>query len=120
MSVRAILLLAVATVLSVGIGHADEAATIPSRKASVVMPLLKQISPSDLPQNVQYKITQILGKPDLGPVGEGPQHHFTTGAYYWLDDKTTVIVGTLNGRFSGVSVRLPGQEFVVLYRAPKS
>ena len=120
MTVRAILLLAIIAALSVGIGHADDAMTLPSRKASVVMPLLRQISPNDSPQNAQDKITKILGKSDM-ELGSGPrQGRFSDDAYYWLDDKSYIIVSFLNGRFSGFGICLPDHSFVTLYQVPKS
>jgi hypothetical protein len=66
------------------------------------MPLLKQISRSDSPESVLSKIRQILGK------------------HYFLDDKTMVVAGYLNGRFSGVSFTVPGQRWVLLYKVPNS
>jgi len=91
-----------------------------SRKASVIMPVLNKISPTDPPQEVFERVKKILGgEPDAGESG-GPVRRFWTAEWYFLDDKTEVDVGYLNGKFSGISVRSPGQQWRVLYKAPKA
>jgi hypothetical protein len=119
MAARAILLFAFGAFLLSSIVRADDGPKFPSREASVVMPLLKQISRSDSPESVLSKIRQILGKPCFGESG-GPRNRFTSVDYYFLDDKTMVVAGYLNGRFSGVSFTVPGQRWVLLYKVPNS
>jgi hypothetical protein len=119
-NVRVILLsLLFSLLLTQGTCRADGASNL-SRKASVIMPLLNQISPMDPPQEVFERVKKILGgEPDSGESG-GPIGRFWTAEWYFLDDKTEVDVAYLNGRFSGISIRLPGQQWKVLYKAPKA
>jgi hypothetical protein len=119
MATRVFLLCVISALLLGGVIRADDSKLLPSRQARVVMPLLNKISPQDSPQSVLDRIRKILGDPDMSESG-GPQIRFTTGDYYWLDDKTKVCVGSLNGKFAGVSICLPGQSFVTLYLVPKS
>jgi hypothetical protein len=64
--------------------HATDAGSLPSRKADVDLPLLKQFSSKD-----NYsKIEQILGKPDKD-IGSGVYIFI-----YLLDDSTSISVST--------------------------
>jgi hypothetical protein len=106
--------------LAQGTCRADGASNS-SRKASVIMPVLNKISPTDPPQEVFERVKKILGgEPDAGESG-GPVRRFWTAEWYFLDDKTEVDIGYLNEKFSGVSIRLPGQQqWKVLYKVPNS
>jgi hypothetical protein len=102
---------------------ADNPPTLPSRKASVVIPLLNQISPKDSPESVFNQITKILGKSDGGFSG-GPTGNFWDDYPYQLDDKTVVDVGT---RMSGqvllrlsVTIQKPDGKPRVLYSFQKT
>jgi len=78
-----ILIVALASVLLFPmLAHATNATLLPSRKAAVVLPLLKQFSPKD----GYARIVQILGKED---VDAGNAIH---DCFYWLDDGTNIRV----------------------------
>jgi len=98
---------------------ADDAAKLPSRKASVVLPLLQQFSPKDSPKSVLDQIDKILDEAD-DDEGGGPRDRFHVERYYGLDNKTQIIVGFVNDKFEGISVCLPGQMWKELYHSPKN
>jgi hypothetical protein len=80
---RGLILLAASIILSFAfIVHADENPTLPSRKASVILPLLKAFHPKD----GYSRIEQILGKEDVD-VGNAIKDCF-----YRLDDGTSIRV----------------------------
>lgn len=84
MTVRAVLLIALAAFLFTGFVRAGNAPKLPSRKATVVLPLLKQFSQKD----TYPKIEEILGKPDMD-IGSGIYIYV-----FRLDDSTSITVGT--------------------------
>jgi len=119
-NVRVLLLvLLFSFLLTEGTCRADGASNS-SRKASVIMPVLNKISPTDPPQEVFERVKKILGgEPDADESG-GPIGRFWTTESFFLDDRTEVDLDYLNGRFRGLSVRLPGQQWNVIYKAPKA
>jgi len=117
MAARLLLLCIISAFLFVGVVRADDL-KLPSRKASVVMPLLNKISPKDSAESVLERVRKILGEADMGDAG-GPRNRFWEADYYWLDDKTEIIVGSTNGKFDGISICLPGQTWKDFYRPPK-
>ena len=66
------------------LAHASDASSLPSRKAAVVLPLLKKISKED----TYSKIEKILGISDMD-IGSGMYVYV-----FRLDDSTSVTVGT--------------------------
>ena len=125
MAFRAILLLALLTFLFADICRADDATKLPSRKASVVLPLLI-FSPQDSPEKVLERINKILGQAaDVGESG-GPSNNFWNDHRYLLDDKTIISVSTRITRSDagirsrlGVAICKPGQTWKTLYIQPK-
>ena len=119
------MLLALLTLLSADICRADDAPKLPSRKASVVLPLLI-FSPQDSPKNVLERINKTLGQnDDIGESG-GPSNNFWEDRCYLLDDKTIISVSTRITRDDagtrsrlGVAVHIPGQPWKTLYVQPK-
>jgi hypothetical protein len=101
-----------------GSARAEDPNTLPSRKASVVMPLLNQISSKDSPQNVLDRIKKILGETD-GGVDGGGIGRFWSSDDYLLDDNTVISVSYLNGKLDGITIRSPGQAWKILYTPPK-
>ena len=82
---RCILIFALAgVVLCLVYAHAADVSSLPSRKADVVLPLLKQFSKED----TYSKIEKILGNPDMD-IGSGIYVYV-----FRLDDSTSVMVGT--------------------------
>jgi hypothetical protein len=79
---RAILLIVLVSFLLAATTCADDAPTLPSRKASVVIPLLKAFNPKE----GFARIEKILGKEDMD-VGNG-----IMDCSYGLDDGTGVRV----------------------------
>ena len=120
------MLLALLTFLSADICRSDDAPKLPSRKASVVLPLLI-FSPQDSPKNVLERINKILGQnDDIGESG-GSSNNFCENHCYLLDDKTIISVSTRITRDDagtrsrlGVAIRIPGQPWKTLYVQPKS
>jgi hypothetical protein len=84
MVVRATLVAALAALLLTGFVHGDGPPILPSRKAIIVLPLLKRFSSKD----TYSKIETILGKPDVD-IGSGIYIYV-----FRLDDSTSVTVGT--------------------------
>jgi hypothetical protein len=79
---RAIVLTLLASFLLAGISRADDAPILPSRKASIVIPLLKAFNPKE----GFTRIEKILGKEDVD-VGNG-----IMDCSYGLDDGTSIRV----------------------------
>ena len=98
------MLVALSAFLFAGNVRADDASTLPSRKASVVMPLLNQISHKDSPQSVLDRILKILGEP--GGFGGGPRENFWQTFEYELDDKTQIEGGWTTDFRTGVILNM--------------
>ena len=94
------------------IAIADDLPNLPSRKASVVIPLLKQVTGKD-----RYgDIKKILGVEDFGFVSAG-----FAQLRYTLDDKTVIQVTMwamvdLHGGIAGIGAYAPGKPYEVLFR----
>jgi len=93
MATKAILLVVLAAILFTGIVLGDNAQKLPSRKASVVLPLLAKFSPqNNSPQEIMKEVEAILGHADSGEVG-GPVGNQWRTYDFTLDDGTQVTVG---------------------------
>ncbi|HWB60266.1 MAG TPA: hypothetical protein VG733_12290 [Chthoniobacteraceae bacterium] len=81
------------------------------RKASVVMPLLKELSPKDSPQSIDQQITRILGDKyfEMGDGALGSSDYRTT-RYYILDDRTTIIAYFTGDNLRAVAFLAPGKS----------
>ncbi len=100
------------------ISRAADKPTLPSRQASVVVPLLKQISPTENPQNVLAYVRKVLGDPDpLSPLQEEePVVKGRENMYYRLDDNTEVGVMCIYGKLVRVGICRGGGPTEILYR----
>jgi hypothetical protein len=100
--------------------NAQNAEPLPSRKASVVGPLLTQLSPNDPPKKVLAQLDKILGQPDSG-AGGGPSSAYWTAKLYVLDDGTEIDIHSVNGKFVGVTLLATGRRFLKeFYHVPKT
>jgi hypothetical protein len=99
MALRAFLLILLSAFLISSLGRATDTAALPSRKAAVVLPLLKQFSKRE----GYPKIEKILGKPDMD-IGSGLFIYV-----FRLDDFTTVSVSSPDGK-SVFSIRRAGRN----------
>jgi hypothetical protein len=108
---RAILLFALGAFLLPVIGKADGAPTLPSRKASVVIPLLKAFSP----KAGDSRITQILGKEDLD-AGNALNDRF-----YALDNGDNVRVRSDGDKVYSIFLQVEGTVGIqVIYALDKT
>jgi hypothetical protein len=117
MAARAILIGTLIVLLFPVAVRADDAPKLPSRKASVVLPLLI-FSPQDSPKSVLERIDKILGQTAFGESGGGTGNNFWNASYYPLDDKSYIIVGSRKGRL-GVAICMPDHSVRDLYVQPK-
>jgi len=115
MPLRAILFAALVAFILAGSLEAEDVPKLPSRKASVVLPLLKQITS----KNGEAEIKKILGNPDDEKGGAGQAQ-----CRFFLDDKTVVQVSIWElidhskvGIYQ-ITVLKPGKAWEVVY--PKS
>jgi hypothetical protein len=119
MVIRGIMLVSLWAFLFAGNIHADDLPTLPSNKASVVLPLLYQISSKDSPTSVLERIRRVLGEPN-GEAG-GPRRNFWETFQFELDDKTQIEGGWRTNYETGVilhmtvTVHAPNSEPKVLY-----
>ncbi|MCE0496825.1 MAG: hypothetical protein LV481_02600 [Methylacidiphilales bacterium] len=116
---RALLLTFFAALLVPTLADSDNANTLPSRKANIVVPLLNQISSKDSPTNVLKRLNEIIGCPDGGD-GAGSLAHPWEVWFYFLNDKTQIYIDFDNNKFGGVQICIPGQKWKVLYTAPNT
>ncbi len=82
--------------------------TAPSLKATVVIPLLKNLSPEEPDKTVRAHIAEILGGPNDFGVGGGPTGRKWGELRYSLDDKSEIVVRILNGKIVEVTVFYSG------------
>ena len=126
MASRAILLIALA--LFSTIAYVDGASEFPSRKASVVVPILRKLSPEYLPEahtvdqfrelrsRTLDQIGKILGRPDRQvKINIG----YTMAYCYDLDDKSFIAVIISEVRLESVTLRVAGKSPDFLYISPK-
>lgn len=120
MSARACILVAIIAIIFGTNIQADDGARLPSRKASVVLPLLNKIGDKNSPEEVVKRLKSVLGEPDSG-VESGAVTRLRDTDYYWLEDHTEIIADYINNRLTGVSILLPGQTvWKVLYTHPEA
>jgi len=117
MAARAILLVAVAIFSFAVIAHPDDTSTLPSQKASVVVPLLEKIKGGDSPG----KIDDILGR---GLIPSGPSGAGQTPLRCVLDDGSIVDVQvwSIPGHGDGIisiSLKRPGKATEQIYPPSK-
>jgi len=92
MNKRNVLLIAFVSIMLAGLAHADISSTPPSRKASVIIPMLAHYSPKDTSKDsVLDDLESVLGKYDNDDSG-GQDGGFWSFYSYRLDDGTEVIV----------------------------
>jgi hypothetical protein len=114
MVTRTMVMLALIAFLLPSVVRAD-GTSFPSRKASVVLPILAQFSSKDnSPKQTYDKIIKILGEPDLG-TGGGPESEHWNDLYFELDDKTQIHVSFINDKLACITARIPGHELKTLY-----
>ncbi|MCE0499206.1 MAG: hypothetical protein LV481_14800 [Methylacidiphilales bacterium] len=98
MTSRVIPLITLAAFLLVGMTRADDVSQLPSREASVVIPLLKAFSPKE----GYARIVKILGKEDVD-TGNGIKD-----CTYGLDDGTSVRVRAVGDKVYSIFWQRPG------------
>ncbi|HUB67467.1 MAG TPA: hypothetical protein VL981_08290, partial [Candidatus Methylacidiphilales bacterium] len=116
MAVQVPLLVALALFMSAEAINAGDPAALPSQKAAVVLPLLREFSPKETSKgNVLEKITKILGK-DFLTTAHGP-NGAVEELFYELDDRTIIHVGFLDGKLAGITREVSSRVVEILYPA---
>ena len=111
---RAMILVALIVFQFDGVARADDFPKLPSRKASVVLPLLAQVSPKDNSRKeVLAAAVGILGNWEMG-IGRGTKERFRESYYFILDDGTQVAVTGIGQQY-WITVRQPGQPLTTIY-----
>jgi len=104
-------LIACATFLLVGLSRADDVPQLPSRKASVVIPLLKAFSPKE----GYARIVKILGKEDVD-MGNAIED-----CTYGLDDGSSIRVRAAGDTVYSIFWQRPGIHGIqVIFAAAKT
>jgi len=116
---RAILLIAWAGLFFPIGASADDIPKLPSRKVSVVIPLLERFFSKEVTQkDALAEIGRVLGEADFGTAGGTPTDSWKND-YFDLDDKTQIDVGSLKDKLS-ISVRMPDKGIKILYPKPRA
>ena len=119
MAPRAILLLVFVSILSAGMVRVDAAPKLPSKKASVVIPLLEKLDivENTSPRDAMDQMQKILGTFLAGDVsGFGSHRHIQ---YTWiLDDQTNICMTYDSGKLVAIDAHIPGNGLKTFYPKP--
>jgi hypothetical protein len=101
--VRVVFLVALTTLLFTWDIQADDQPKVPSRKASVVVPLLENLSPKIVAENkVRVSLREILGDYDRVETEKQSGGSRSRDLFFRLDDGTEVDVEFLNNQLVSI------------------